>query len=253
MKRLGMNGARPDRSQRAVTVGLLTQVLGVGLLAVGSLSCGVPTGDSTFEAIGGDEVPNRLNDPTTTSTTSTTTTTTTTLPDVPDSTIATTTEPAPQVESVEIYFVSRGFLQPVPQDLPEEFGINQLVVLLEEGPPTGSLGIGLDSFVERDLIAGLPTTGGGVISIDLDPDVFDRINPRNQRQAIAQIVFTFLENTTAVGQVAFTLGGEPFLAPTDAGSQELASVDDFSSLLPDGLRVIDDQSDTTGTSTVPAN
>ena len=222
---------RSDR-RRTLQLGVLAQV--VVLLAV---SCGVPTGDSSFQSISGDEIPNRLNDPTTTTTTSTTTTTTTTLPDIPESTIeqtkTTSTTEVPQV-LVTIYFVSRGVLQPVLRPVPPLFGFNQLVALLEEGPGSGPLGVGLDSFVAENLIDGQPTTEGGVIKIDLDSGVFDEINPRSQRQAIAQIVLTFLENTTAVGQVSFTIDGEPFLAPTDSGSQELASVDDFRSLLPGG-------------------
>jgi hypothetical protein len=218
--------------RRTVIVGALVQVFALVIV-----SCGVPTGDSTFEAIDGEDIPNRLNDPTTTSTTTTTTTTTTTVPEVPEPTVestTTTTEPPAPSESVEIYFISRGKLQPIPGTLPPLFGFNQLIALLEAGPPAGALGVGLDSFIEPGLIAGEPAAQRGVLTIDLDVDVFEEIIPRNQRAAIAQIVFTFLVNTTTVGQVSFTIGGEPFLAPTDAGRQELATVDDFSSLLPGG-------------------
>ena len=42
---------------------------------------------------------------------------------------------------------------------------------------------------------------------------------------------TLLQNTPAVGQVSFTIDDQIVLIPTDSGSQEAASVDDFNRLL----------------------
>ncbi len=199
----------------------------VQLLAVIAVACSVPTGDSTFEPIEGREIPGGLNDSTTTTST---TTTTTSLPDIPEPTIesTTTTTPVP-AEIVDLYFISRGLLAVVETELVARRDFNQLVVALEQGPPFGS---GFASFVQRGLIVGQPTVEGGVITVDLDADVYDLILARNQRQAIAQIVWTFLQNGTAVGQVAFTLDGEPFPVPADGGDRELAATDDFASLDP---------------------
>ena len=86
--------------------------------------------------------------------------------------------------------------------------------------------------MRRGLIVGQPTVEGGVITIDLDADVYDLILARNQRQAIAQIVWTFLQNSTAIGQVAFTLDGDPFPVPADGGDRDFAAIDDFASLDP---------------------
>ena len=125
------------------------------------------------------------------------------------------------------------------------------MVALEQGPPLGN---GFSSFVRRGLIVGQPTAEGGVLTIDLDADVYDLILARHQRQAIAQIVWTFLQNSTAIGQVAFTLDGEPFPVPADGGDQELAAIDDFASLNPGTPRSSVEQPDqisiepTTGTS-----
>ncbi len=197
-------------------------------LAMSVLSCGVPTGDSTFDEIDG-EVLGGLNDPTTT-----TTTTTTTVPEIPatgfatTTTAATTTEPSAPLATVAIYFISRGSLSPVTREVDPLYALNELVVLLEDGPPDDSVGQRLESFVEPGLIVGTPRTEGGVITVELDGVVFDSIV--QQRQAIAQIVVTLLENTPAVGQVSFTIDGQIILIPADGGSREAASVDDFATL-----------------------
>ena len=202
----------------------------VQLLAVIAVACSVPTGDSTFQLIDGNEIPGGLNDSTTTTSTTTTTTTTTSLPDTPESTVelTTTTTPAP-AEMVDLHFISRGLLAVVETELIARRDLNQIVVALEQGPPLGS---GFSSFVRRGLIVGQPTVEGGVITIDLDADVYDLILARNQRQAIAQIVWTFLQNSTAIGQVAFTLDGDPFPVPADGGDRDFAAIDDFASLDP---------------------
>jgi hypothetical protein len=202
----------------------------VQLLAVIAVACSVPTGDSTFQPIDGNEIPGGLNDSTTTTSTTTTTTTTTPLPDMPESTVesTTTTTPTP-AEIVDLYFISRGLLTVVETELVARRDLNQIVVALEQGPPFGS---GFSSFVRRGLIVGQPTVEGGVITIDLDAGVYDLILARNQRQAIAQIVWTFLQNSTAIGQVAFTLDGDSFPVPADGGDQEFAAIDDFASLDP---------------------
>jgi hypothetical protein len=198
----------------------------VQLLAVVAVACSVPTGDSTFQPIDGNEIPGGLNDSTTTTST---TTTTTSLPDMPESTVESTTTTQAPAEIVDLYFISRGLLVVVETELIARRDLNQIVVALEQGPPFGS---SFSSFVGRGLIIGRPTVEGGVITIDLDAEVYDQILARNQRQAIAQIVWTFLQNSTAVGQVAFTLDGEPFPVPADGGDREFAAIDDFASLDP---------------------
>lgn len=204
-------------------------------LAVVAVSCGVPTGDATFEDIDGD-VLGGLNDTTTTTTTTTMPATTTTIPQVPDSAVESTTtvpvtEPPPPAAMVTVYFISRGLLSPATYEVDPSYGLNELVVLLEAGPPDDSVGQRLQSFVEPGLIVGTPTSESGVILVELDGDVFDEVAQRNQREALAQIVVTLLQNTPAVGQVTFTIDDTIILIPTDGGSREAASVDDFSILL----------------------
>ena len=209
----------------------LIAVLAAQGLAVIAVSCGVPTGDSTFEAIDGD-VLGGLNDPTTT----TTTTTTTLAPQTPDPALETTstvpvTDPPPPAAMVTVYFISRGLLSPATSEVDPSYGLNELIVLLEDGPPDDSVGRRLQSFVEPGLIVGTPTSESGIIQVELDGQEFDAIALRNQREALAQIVVTLLQNTPAVGQVSFTIDGQIVLIPTDSGSQEAASVDDFDRLL----------------------
>ena len=134
---------------------------------------------------------------------------------------------------VDTEHVSRGDLEPVQQALTLGYSRNQLVTLLEEGPPTGSV---LDTFIEPGLMV-TTTERGGVVTIDLDEDLLAAIDTRNQRRAFAQIVLTFTENLRGVGQVIFTLSGEPIGVPKGNAlfSQpgEPVSFDDYAILLVD--------------------
>ena len=211
---------------------LLLAALAAQALVVVAVSCGVPTGESTFDEIDG-EVLGGLNDPTTTTTS--TTTTTTTVPELPEppqetTTVVAATEPPPPAAAVAVYFISRGSLSPVTFEVDPQFGLNELVVLLEDGPPNDSVGARLESFVEPGLIVGTPVTEGGVIFVELDGEVFDEISRLNQRQAFAQIVVTLLQRSL-VGQVTFTIDGETVPVPVESGSKDAASVDDFAAFL----------------------
>jgi len=228
----------------------------VGLLTIAS--CGVPTGDASFEPIEQAEIPLELSEPsTTTSTTTTTTTTTTTLPDAPDTTTTTvleTTTTIALLDPVVTYFISRGDLERVQQSLTLGYSRNQLVTLLEEGPPEGSV---LDTFIEPGLIV-TTTERGGVVTIDLDEDLLAAIDTRNQRRAFAQIVLTFTDNLRGVGQVVFTLAGDPIGVPKGNAlfSQpgEPVSGDDYTILLVDAPGAGPDIGEpVTGTTIVPDN
>ncbi len=213
------------RRRRTVLAALAAQAL-----LVVAVSCGVPTGDSTFDEIDG-EVLGGLNDPTTTTTTSTTTTIVpdTTDPSLETTTIVPVTEPPPAA-TVAIYFISRGSLSPQTFPVDPEWGLNELVGLLEEGPPGDSVGARLQSFVAPGLIVGTPVPDEGVILVELDGDVFNEISRINQRNAFAQIVVTLLQRSD-VGQVSFTIDGEIVPVPVESGSKEAAAVSDFDSFL----------------------
>ncbi|HSM65538.1 MAG TPA: GerMN domain-containing protein [Ilumatobacteraceae bacterium] len=226
----------------------------LGLLVVGvfSTACGVATGDDTFQAVPDDEIPFGLD----VTSTTTTTTTTTTLPDAPTTTLPATTTTI-RLEPVEIYFLSRGRLQPVPFELPPGFSADQVADVLEAGPPDG---FALDTLIEDGLIVS-STESGGVLAVDLDADVFDRIAASDQTEAIGQIVLTMISSLRRVGQVSFTLGGEPIPVKKGNGlSSEVGeplSYDDYANLLarprlaPEPATAAEATTGTTTTDTAP--
>jgi hypothetical protein len=182
--------------RRAAVGAMLAGVVGLGALTT---ACGVPTGESTYSEIPSEEIPFGL-DQTSTSTT-TSTTTTTTIVDPPP----TTTAPPVRTETAEIYFLSRGRLQPIQPELPSPLTADQIADVLEEGPPPGA---GLDTLIEDGLIVAT-SESGGVLTVDLDSTTFERIPSTQQTEAIGQIVMTMLANVRLVGQVTFTSDGEP--------------------------------------------
>jgi hypothetical protein len=180
------------------------------------VACGVPTGEDSFSRLGSGEVPFRLAEPSTTTTSTTTTTLPTTTQVEAPATTARQTTTTLALETVDFYFVSRGELQPVPRELPMNFGINQLASGLEAGPPAGTAGIGLETLVGEGLIVS-STEERGVVTVDLAPTEFDEIATSDQRRTIGQIVLTYTGNLRGVGQVTFTLAGEPIRVPRGDG------------------------------------
>lgn len=200
---------------------------GMAVLAVGVLtSCGVPSGDSTFNEIPSEEIPFGL-DETSTSTT-TTTTTTTTIVDAPQET--TTTIPV-RTAPVELYFLTRGRLKAEIRDLTAGISADQVADILEEGP---SPGVALDTLIEDGLILAT-AEAGGVLTVDLDDATFDRIPTTQQTEAIAQIVLTMTRSVQGVGQVAFTIDGEPAAVKLGNGlvseTGQAVSYDDYAMLI----------------------
>ena len=106
---------------------MLPVALGVSLAA-----CGIPTGDDSFSEIPNEEIPFGLDE-----------TSTTHLDDdhdaplAPATTESATTTTIALLEQVDMYFLSRGRLQPVPLALTSGFAPDQVVDLLEAGPPAG--------------------------------------------------------------------------------------------------------------------
>lgn len=174
----------------------------VGAVAVAVAACGVPTGDDTFDAIPPEEVPFGLD-----ATSTTTSTTTTTLPELPATTVlpdTTTTTPI-RLDPAEVYFLTRGRLQPVVKELPPGFSADQVADVLEAGPPPD---VGLDTLIEDGLIVS-SSESRAVLTVDLDPETFGRIPSTQQTEAIAQIVMTMISSLRRIGLVNFTIEGEP--------------------------------------------
>lgn len=201
-----------------------------------SASCGVPTGPESFQEIDGADVPNRLNDTTTTTTTTLpSTTTTTSLLDTPPSTTSSTETPNP-TEIVDIFFVSRGQLAPKPTAARAPVSANELIDLLEAGSGSDLL----DTEILLNLIEST-SEDNGILTIELNDLVFERIPVRDQREAIAQMVLTFLSNLRGVGQAVFTIDGERLTVPIDGSrvSDQPVSLDDYATMLIDADPVDD--------------
>ena len=156
-------------------------------------------------------------DQTTTSTTTTTTTTlptaTATAPAPAGTTTAVTTSSTIATEPVELYFVAGSVLESVTQELFRGISPAGVLTALESGPPPPDVGIGLTSVLPIGLTRDVLESGTGVATVDLDGDLFEQIEGGDeQRRAVAQIVLT-LTRRPGIGQVRFTLDGEPLSVP----------------------------------------
>jgi spore germination protein GerM len=100
----------------------------------------------------------------------------------------------------------------VSQDLPR--GIPpDLVLTALESVPRGDATVGLTSVLPVGLTRGVTESGTGVATVDLVGELFEGIEGGvEQRRAIAQIVLT-LTRRPGIGQVRFTLDGEPLPVP----------------------------------------
>jgi hypothetical protein len=173
-------------------------------LAVSVAACGLP-GEGDLQEIDPTDLAGLDQTTTTSTTTSTTVAPTTTVGSAP---IETTTTIAS--EQVILYFLAASQLVPVTRTLTRPASLQQVLLALEAGPPSGDLGVGLESLLPRGLTNRVSEVGG-VATVDLSDDVFADIADGDQRAAIAQIVLTLTERP-GVGQVRFTL---------DDGSAEL--------------------------------
>jgi len=194
-------------NRRTTAVSGVSAILSVAVMLT---ACGVPTGDGSFEEIPSEEIQFGLDATSTSTSTTTTSTTTTTLPDVPDTTVVPETSELAttstiRLEPVEIYFVTRGRLQPVTFELPPGSSPDQVADVLAAGPPDG---VALDTLIEDGLIV-RSVESGGLLTIDLDEDTLDRIPATEQTEAIGQIVLTMITSLRRVGQVTFTVADEP--------------------------------------------
>ena len=112
--------------------------------------------------------------------------------------------------------------------------MSRCAVKSPSGPPLGEAGIGLRSLLPPDLVNTVVPSGTGYVTVDLVGEEFQRIDPTDVRSAIGQLVLTLTERP-GVGQVRFTLDGEPMRVPRIDGLQsepgETVSRLDYASLL----------------------
>lgn len=214
--------------------------MAVILLACGGLlaACGVPD-DSGFEQIDPADVPFGLNETTTTTTTLAPTTSSappTTVVDATTTTVETSTTVAP-VEPVTLFFLTGREVVPTQRGLLSPASPPQVLAALVEGPPTGEEAAGLRTALPAEMEM-LVQVAEGVATVDLPPTFLDDVPGSEQRLAIAQIVLT-LTRRGGVGQVRFTLGGEPQQVPRGQGDITspggTVSCDDYQNLLARGF------------------
>jgi len=198
-------------------------------------------------------------DQTTTTSTSTTTTTTTTPPppavsvETTLTTVAMTTTTALATETVRLFFLDDDQLTSVTQNISSPVRVRRVLEALEAGPIAGPATVGLTTVVP-DGIVNTALARSGVAEVDLVGEVYDLVPPDEQLPAVAQIVLT-LTQRPGIGQVSFTLDGEPLRVrlgngqTTDAAGQPV-SADDYAILL-DGERLITPPSTSLPASTTP--
>lgn len=223
----------------------------IAVAAASIAACGVPTGSESFERIPDEEL-GRLAEPSTLPPTTTTMPPTTLPPptSAPESTVApTTTVSTVDEESVTIYFLIRGALIGFPQNVVAPTSEPIVRNVLEAGPPDDTTPR-LTSEIDPGLIVGA-TENGGVMTVDLRGEIFDRIPSFREDVAIAQIVMTYTFNLRGVGQILFTIDGEPL--PVRRGgsgilTRDPVSFDDYAELLADQpTPVVPDTTTTTST------
>ncbi len=195
-------------------------------------ACGV-SGEGELQRIGSDNLAG-LDQTTTTSST-----TTTTIP--PSTTMVVVVSPTSDettttiaTETVQLYFLDGNRLVDISINLAGAPSVSRVIAALEAGPPTDEVGIGLQTLLPSRLITSVAESGAGFATVDLASVPFEGIQPRDQRLAIAQIVLT-LTRRPGIGQVQFTLDGEPLAVPGRGNVQTvpgaLVSRNDYQSLL----------------------
>ena len=137
------------------------------------------------------------------------------MPVPPSTSMPSTTVPT---EPIELYFASGNQLDVVVGNLSRDPSAIRVMALLADGPPPGEAGLGLRTFVEPGLISSVRESGAGFAAVDLAGEAFDDIEDRDQRLAIGQIVLT-LTRRPGIGQVQFSLEGEPLAVPGGDGVQ----------------------------------
>jgi spore germination protein GerM len=205
-------------------------VAGALLLA----ACGLPN-DDAYTAIQPDDLPFGISDTTTTSTTTTTLPPATTTTTAPQATTTTTTIPT---QPVSLYFVLNGRLQPVVRSLPVPILAQTVLDKLEAGPLEQDLPAGVRSAVPQNSL-GTVMVSGGVATVDLAPNFVQPTTGTEQPPvpnvdqplAFGEIVLT-LTSLPGIGQVRFTVGGQPQGALAADGSlvDGPVSADNYASL-----------------------
>lgn len=187
----------------------------LGLAALGLVAGCSLSVDERVTPLDQGAIPDDLTEPTTTTTTTTVPPTTTSPEDTSVETIeTTTTQPVIPIETITVYY-TRGLtdvMQPVAVPSTAPTPVEELIPLLER--PTGISDAGFRTSLLPGLIDDIPFIERGTATVQLDPDVLDRMSNPAQQRSIAQIVLTLTSFSTAdagnIGYVRFEVDGEGF-------------------------------------------
>lgn len=171
------------------------------------VGCGIP--DSGDVSRIPDNKIGALND--TLPTTSTTTTTPATIEPTTTTIQAESTTSTIATEDVTLYFISGAILVPFTRPMRKGASSPEVLQALQEGPPTGDNAVvGLRTAVptKDEALMNVTEDGSGVATVILPTNFYDTVKQEDQRLAIGQIVLTLTE-VGRIGQVRFTLGGQP--------------------------------------------
>ncbi len=164
------------------------------LLAVITVACSV-VDDGKVQRVN----PGALDDTLPTTTVANTTTTAA----VTTTTGLETTTTGVQAVAVQLYYIAGSQLNSVPDQLPPQFALQQLIKLLQVGLREGDIGRTLRSALPTDVEIKVTADGAGVAQVMLPDGFFDTIAVGDQRLVVGQLVMTLLDNSRGIGQLMF--------------------------------------------------
>ena len=135
-------------------------------------------------------------------------------------------------EAASVFFAKSGRLVSVARRLAPSTSPQVLLNMLLEGPTTGDVETGLRSALLGQNLARVISVVAGTATVDLRT-AFSSLPSADQSLALAQLVFT-LTGRPGIGQVRFTLEGQPTDVPLSNGSlvRRRVSRDDYAGVTP---------------------
>jgi len=189
-------------TRRSVVLGVVACALAV------AAGCGVPS-DGDARPIAPDQLPEGLGAPE-----------------------STTTIPAPEsTQIVQLFYVRQGSLVPTIDEVSVNASLNEIMAALTSGPVDELANVGFRSALGGADVVRDVSLSAGVARVDLTP-AYTQIPPGDQVLGLGEIVLT-LTAQAGVGQVQFTLDGQPIIVPSADGTIAAGPVsrDNYAALL----------------------
>ena len=135
-------------------------------------------------------------------------------------------------EAASVFFAKSGRLVSAARRLAPSASPQVLLNMLREGPTKGEVETGLRSALLGQNLARVISVVAGTATVDLRT-AFSSLPSADQSLALAQLVFT-LTGRPGIGQVRFTLEGQPTDVPLSDGSlvRRRVSRDDYAGVTP---------------------